>query len=192
VGRGYFEGYRAGRFAVSDDRLVGMLVLAVLAGTAVLAGCGSSSSPSSELRHRPAKPSCTRAGLRYVGTTDQHTTVCFTITANAKQLVEIGFEFPLGCSLDGSMQYEGALPALAPTGASAKRFRSPLKEMWRPHSCFAGGSEALPPRAVCPASALTATRTNPHGPHAASPEIEHCRSGRICRRGCVSDRVFRR
>ena len=137
VGRGYFERYRAGRFAVSD-RLVGMLVLAVLAGTAVLAGCGSSSSPSSELRHRPAKPSCTRAGLRYVGTTDQHTTVCFTITANAKQLVEIGFEFPLGCSLDGSMQYEGALPALGPDRRIRQEVSVPVKGDVAPSFLFRG------------------------------------------------------
>src|SRR5206468_2825210 len=75
---------------------------------AALAGCGSSSRPSSEAGRLQAKPSCTSTGLRYVGTTDQDTTVCFTLTADGKLLVEIGFEFPSGCSISGSLQSEVA------------------------------------------------------------------------------------
>jgi hypothetical protein len=121
-----------------SDRLVGKLVLAVLTATAGLAGCGSSSSPSSEARRLPAKPSCASTGFRYVGTTDQDTTVCFTLTVDGNFLVEIGFEFPLGCSLSGSLQSEVAPAKLGPHRRIRQEVSVPVREDVAPSFLFRG------------------------------------------------------
>ena len=121
-----------------SNRLVGMLVLAVLPTTAPLAGCGSSSSPSSEARRLPAKSSCTSTGLHYVGTTDQDTTVCFTLTSDGKLLVEIGFEFPFGCSLSGSFQSEVASPELGPRRRIHQEVSIPVRADVAPSFLFRG------------------------------------------------------
>ncbi len=73
-------------------------------------------------RRLQARPTCTSTtGIRYVGTTDQDTAVCFTLSPDGKGLLEIGFDMGTSCPGRSSsgplhMEFVGVLPKLGAHG----------------------------------------------------------------------------
>jgi hypothetical protein len=72
-------------------------------------------------RRLSAKPNCTSTGIRYVGTTDQDTAVCLTLSPGGKRLREIGFDAATSCPARSSSalvhnEFEGVLPELGAHG----------------------------------------------------------------------------
>jgi hypothetical protein len=104
-----------GRYGLRGSVVYGIgasiVVLAVGPGAAIYYTTRDTSGPD-----LLAGKLCRKPGIRYVGTAAQGVTVCFTLTADRSERVEIAWRFSLrsGCGGGGASSYDSKVPLDSP------------------------------------------------------------------------------